>query len=256
MNRSWLITCNYFTQFDVENLLLIPSRYTIIGLEGVHELTNVHAHFHAFVYFKDAKTLSAVQRYFERAPHLDSVKDPSSAIDYCKGYKNSQLKEPQCGPNIYYEFGIPPEFKVAKQHLLSQLMSDVKEGATLIQLYEKYPSFMFHHSTKVVAYINTIQPDVETKFYHLKPIADAISEVNDTFPDSKIAWVTDLSQLQAYSEYDTVVYECDYHDRLHDLWVRKVPITYKFGYQLITVKTSRFIIVNQFRQFYPLYIDI
>ena len=76
---------------------------------------------------------------------------------------------------------------------------------------------------------------------------------NDNKINDSIAYVTELQQLESYNNYDIIIYEPDYYDKIHNIWPRGMPISYKYGYECKVVNVSVFIIVTNNPQMYPLY---
>nr|WAE43225.1 MAG: replication associated protein [Cressdnaviricota sp.] len=255
--RSFTLTLNYYDEYDLlemEKMLeeTLPTYY-IWGIEGSPYCECHHPHIHLFVHFKCQRWASSIMSYFTKKHHHEAVKSISDMIAYCKGYEKGKLKCDR--ENEWFEDGIVPSN--GKNVTSEKVIIAIKEGKTLKELYDIFPSYMIHHAQKVKDYMNAIRDTEECKFYVIKPISDAITEIHDNFHIlDKPAIVTDLKQLEAYSEYTDVVFYAEYFDRLYNLWPRGVPITYQCGYKCNVVKCKRFIIVTDTPRLYPLYKNI
>jgi len=148
--------------------------------------------------------------------------------------------------NEQYEFGEKPKQGFASWELIEQAMKDPKSNPRLYVQYKKhYESICESYNEKK-----------KTRFFVIDPVFDPITECYDYFgwdESDKLAVVTDLSQLQAYDEYDHIIYYVDFFDRLHSLWSRGVPITYKYGYEIKKVNCYTLVIVTSTPGLYPHY---
>lgn len=252
-SKNWTVTINYYDEVDIEDLedALADAQYSCFSIEG-YGCSQHHMHIHVYLHYTNARTFTTIKNKFTKQHHIEVVKDPPSMIKYCMGYKDGHLKCDQC-EIIFFESGDKPA-ENGKNKSGDQVIQAINDGMTIDELRIKYPSYILHHEPKVKAYIDAIKPKVRTEFCVINPIDDAITEIYEALPNlPNVAVVTELQQLEAYPNYDTVIYYTDYFDKLHELWPRGVPITYKYGYQIKTVKCSTFIIVTNDLHRYPLY---
>lgn len=216
----------------------------------------------------------------KKADDQDSDRfSPFNMMMYCKGYESCPLGGIGNGPddcsssshhpvhthlhmksgkeNEYYSWGDEPILPGqaggnAKAGNSTKVMNAIKEGKSYAELEELFPSFMMYHGDKVRKWLSD-HKKVKTNFFwyeadktHGKKddqiYDEVISECVSRFGDDGLAVVTDLTELEAYPEYKTVLYLPDDYDRKMLLWPKGVPITYKLGYRIVTVKPENFVI--------------
>ena len=98
-SRGYCYTLNNYSEEEVQRLRNLEAVYHVFGEEVGESGT---PHLQGFLYFKNAKTLSAVKKLVPRA-HLESMRGtPEQASDYCK--KDGR----------YTEFGKLPMSQAAK----------------------------------------------------------------------------------------------------------------------------------------------
>lgn len=232
---AYVFTINNYTFDDI--LLVFDcgnQRYLCFGFEVGDQGT---PHMQGYVYFVNETSFNSVRKQIPRA-----------RIDVAKGTVEQNIKYTSKDGD-WYEFGKKPQQGKATWNQIEQVMQDPISNPRLYAQYKKY-----YRDMKQV-----IEKKKDTKFYVIDPINDAIGECYDYFDWSdsdKIAVVTDLNQLEAYDEYEHVIYYCDHLDRLQLLWPRKVPITYKYGYEIRKVNCSTLIIVTETPGLYTLYKNI
>lgn len=240
-SRGWTITMNYFDESDIKDLADYIGRvnydYYIFGFEGIHDASEVHPHIHFYIHFHNARTIRSIKKAFGKSHHIESVKDPSAMISYCKGYQGGKLKEPQCGENDWFEDGIPISNGV--QTKSQEVVSAIQKGASLSKLYNEFPSYMIHHADKVAKYMVTLDKYVPPKFY----VVDSIELAIKTFTDFVI--ISDFSDLQLYElkQLDTVIYSGYVLDSLF-LYPYGMPITYNHGYIKKYLRCKNFVVVS------------
>lgn len=103
----------------------------------------------------------------------------------------------------------------------------------------------------------------QTKFYVQKTSIDPIGDAAEYFQwgadvdtDNRIAVVTNLNQLEAYTNYEIVLFICEDYEYIQKLWPRGVPISYKYGYEVRVIRPKALIIVTNHPDFYLSYKDI
>lgn len=234
-NRGYCFTIN---NYDYEDMFLAAGfcemqhwvTYMVVGFE-VGE--NGTSHMQGYVHFSDGKTMKQVLEWMPRA-HLE--------IPRATGDKFSKRYEYCMKDDDYWEFGERPK-ETGVTNKTNLVVEAIHEGKTYEQLMEIFPSYMIHHGPKVKAYIEQRRPRDKMSFFITNDDDD-----NDDLPvstnDNIVAIVTELSQLEAYSRYDTVIFYANVFDKLYNLWPKGVPVTYKYGYQLKTVNCKNFIIAT------------
>lgn len=259
---------NNFTEEDdedIQNLISLPNvDFYAFAYEGVFN-DKYQPHIHGMVHFKNQVSIS-LSRYFRRQPHTAVVKDPEAYMLYIAGYEKGELKVPEDGPNVVITEGELPVNGKHKVNPTNLVMTALQEGHIYDELREMFPSYMLFHGAKVKQWIEESKGKLPTRFYVINPIHDAITEVTEYFQlaededipegDPKMAVVTDMTQLEAFINYDYVLFYAEYHDKLQDLWPRGVPITYKYGFQQKVVKCRYFVIITNDVKKYPLYKNI
>lgn len=245
-SRGYCFTINNWDDDDLTDLLLLTDidwlTYLIIGFEVAATGTN---HLQGYMHFTDAKSFNQIKRMFPKA-HLEIPK--AKGESYSRRWKYC-MKE-----GDYWEYGVPPKDGGHKVNM-STVVQAINDGLSYQQLLDEYPTMCLMHKEKILRFIADRQKTPMTKFYVIDPVADAITEIIEHFDcdTNKMAVVTDLSQLQVYNDYNMVVYFSDYYDKIHSLWPRGVPITYKYGYDLRVVKVERMVIVTSLPGLYAPY---
>lgn len=245
--RSWEIEINNFDEVDIEEIFNQTEicDYSIVGFEGCDPLSEYHPHIHCFMHYPNPISKSGLLKRFTRKPHVDLVRSPQRYVDYCKGYEDGVLKEPLVGENIYFESGIPPISGINKKHNSEFVMKGIKEGKSLVELRDLYPMYMMHHESKVSAFIDKTRNIPPIQFYYINPISDVITEVQEIFGNKfEYVFVTELDELEAYDNYDVVVFMSEMFRPIHALWPRGCKLTYKYGYQVKQIRCSKFVYVR------------
>jgi len=102
-------------------------KYYVMGMETCP--TTNKKHIQGYIYYKDARTFSAVKKDFPTS-HIEArlaESTPQQAADYCK-------KEKQ-----YEERGVLPVDKRGKVNEWKDIVEDIQGGMNLQELTEKYP---------------------------------------------------------------------------------------------------------------------
>jgi len=250
-SRGYCYVVNNYTDLDIAQLMeLWEDRfvtYIVIAFEIAP--TTGTPHIQGYMHFEHGKTMRTV---CDRVPRISLQEAKAEGENYDRRYTYC-FKD-----HDYIEYGERPHNGVNTSS--KKVIAAIEEGKTYKELVELFPSYMIHHGPKVKRYLherkNSQVSTSKTKFYVICPVSDAITEVYEHFDihsDDKVAVVTSLDQLEAYDEYLTVIYYCDYYERVQSLWPRGVPITYKYGYEIKKVLCQRFIIVTETPKLYPLY---
>lgn len=235
-SRAWTFTINNYTDDDmgrVGHLGTDYAEYLIVGFEIGKEST---PHMQGYVYFKNARTLESMKKYLPRA-HLEEAKgSPQQNYDYCSK------------DDDYVEYGKMPEQGRMSWDKMLNIYNDPKSKPHLYCQYRKTVEEILQRDLK--------QKRRTTKFYKITREDDPITAVYEYFDwdtTAKLAVVTDLRELEAYVDYDYVIYFAEYYDVKHSLWPRGVPITYFRGYETKIVDCDKFIVVTTSPDLYKLY---
>lgn len=79
--RGWLFTLNNYTEQEEKHVQSIDAIYLVYGREVGEQGT---PHLQGYVYFKNAKTMSAAKRLISSRAHLDKPRGtPQQCCDYC-----------------------------------------------------------------------------------------------------------------------------------------------------------------------------
>lgn len=250
-SNNWCYTANNYT----DNLFIIlyglteddnnpQATYNVMGFEVGEQGT---PHIQGYVHFKNPKSFNTVNNLcHNRVYWAPMISNPTAASDYCK--KDGD----------YLELGSLP-LSAGKGHQIktADIISEIKAGASYTELLDKYPTFCFHNEKKVKSAIASHKANqkVQTKFYIIDD-DDPITQVHDLFKDDiKLAVIYELSDIEDYDDYDTVLWKTDFYERKHNDWPRGVPITYRYGYEIKRITCKSFIISSPHVSLYerPLY---
>jgi len=120
-------------------------RYLIFQLEMGEEGT---IHYQGYVAFRNARTISAVSRYFPRA-HIEIARGTEEqCIAYCTK-EDTRLEEPE-------EYGV--RAAQGKRTDLDDICAMVKEGKTKLEMFEAHPSTFTRYVSNVERVIEIVRP--------------------------------------------------------------------------------------------------
>ena len=257
--RGYVMTINNWTASDLTIVeSFIASKYVTYLVMGFEVGENGTEHIQAYMHFTEGRTKKWVHEYWPRAALLDPRAEGDKFANrylYCMKYDDKRKTNGlfEVDPDGFYiEFGDrpnPPKDKQPKKSISLQIMERIQEGATMADLTLEFPGYMLQNHSKVKDMHDRLKKDPDrTKFYYLTPLNDALTEIIEYFgPDTvssmKIAAVEQLAELEAYDEYDTVIWFNDYPEQTVRLYPRGIPILYKHGYIYKKVKCKRFIVV-------------
>lgn len=225
-SRSYCFTINHYDDDDLADLILLAdqSRYMIIGFEqGEKEET---PHIQGYVYFENQRYFKSLSKLIPRAYIATAKGNPKQNYDYCTKEGN------------FYEHGELPISGRLTYDKMKEIMKDPESNPFLYQQYRKTYEAIQQHIKK--------KDESQIRFF-IHEGFDPITTIFDYFDwngTDKVAVVHELWQLEAYNEYDHVVYYADFWDKSHDLWARGMPICYKNGYEVKIVKPKTFVIVS------------
>lgn len=127
-SRDWCFTVNNYSDVDTQICyeLSVVSNYLIYGKEVASTGTK---HLQGYIYFKDAKSFSKVQKLLPKGTHIEKAKGtPKQASDYCK-------KE-----GDYVEYGELPQ-PSGKRNDLEQIKHLVNNGGRMVDVIDVATSY-------------------------------------------------------------------------------------------------------------------
>jgi len=234
--RGYTFTINNYTCDDIDQYIdeatSDSTQYSICGFEVGDKGT---PHMQCYIYYKNAIHFDSFKKRFPRAHILSSRGTPQQNYEYCS--KDGD----------YMETGELPHKGRATWDKIQEVYENPKDNPHLFNQYRK-------------TYEEIKQRDIReqkktTHFYVIDPVHDAITEIFDYFDWSdkdSIAVVDSLDKLEAYPNYDHVIY-FTLPDLSHQLWARGMPITYKYGYQTKVIKPDTLVIVTSNLKAYKYY---
>lgn len=237
-SRGWCFTINNYRFSDIQAVVDLPYSYIVFGFEIGQ---NGIPHIQGYCYTENAISLLSISKLLKRAHIEKAGGTPQQNYDYC-------TKEGE-----FYEFGEMPQ--QGKRTDLDKLVADIKEGATLKQIEERYPKHYMMYKNKIVDMIRPLKK--ETKYYVIKKgdsKNETIQIIHQYFGElDNVAVVFSLNDLIDYDDYDNVILFPDEHEDKHDLYPIGYPLTIKYGYQRIKISIDNLIIVTETPKFYPQY---
>lgn len=146
-SRSWIVTIENpnnkgYTDDIIKKKcdLFFPVYYCYareIGDKGT-------PHIHIYIRTKGGTRFSTMQRRFPKA-HLDVAQGtPQECRDYIRkeGEKYADKKHTSV-PGSFYEFGELPKAVDTRSCSMEDMLSDIKDGMSLLELVDKYPKYAF-----------------------------------------------------------------------------------------------------------------
>lgn len=240
-SHNWCYTANNYTpKLMVQLMDLYEEKYVDYHIMGFEIGTTTHTpHIQGYFHCKDAKQLVSLKHKFPTI-HYEAMGGTSlQASDYCKkdGY--------------YFEYGKLP--KDGKSKTTELVVEALRSGKTIEEMEELFPSFCLYHRSKLEAwYMQQEQKKVYETEYYVTDDQDPITAVLDALTNTphELAVVTELSEINAYKKYDTVLLITGILEKKHLLYPRGVPITYKYGYETRIIKCKRLIISTPYHAEY------
>lgn len=260
-HHAYNITLNYYDEQDTTDMVNFTDQcdYFVYGLEGCDKH---HQHIHFSFHLKYAKTATSILKNFSKHHHIEVTKSIEHMHQYCLGYEWDKITQTytikceHCGENPYLTDGKLPQNGKHKGTSKSDLvMTAIKEGKTMEELKELFPSFMMFHGSKVKQWINDKiqEPVTDTKYYLIneKMRYHIHKYATQTWGHEKtICMIGDLSHINHYDNIppkDRVVildmpsFSLPYG---YKMWPFGSPIFYKYGYETKTVSAAIFIILT------------
>ncbi|ALE29606.1 replication associated protein [Lake Sarah-associated circular virus-10] len=131
-SRDWCFTLNNYTEeeYDViHSLSLSQYKYIVVGKEVGESGTN---HLQGYIYFVNAKSMSAVKKMISKRCHLESAKgSPLQAATYCKKDNND-----------YYENGELPVIQGKRTDLdeIRDILKQTNKMSDVVMVAKSYQS--------------------------------------------------------------------------------------------------------------------
>lgn len=180
-SRGWCYTINNYNDEDPKTVYLELTKQIKYFVEGKEVGANGTPHKQGFIYFINAKTMSAVKKikYFQRA-HLEAMKGtPTQAADYCK--KDGDFQE----------FGEVPAHKSVNSWF--EIKHRCQEGITWNALLEEFPEEAIRYSSGMRQYWETFRPKHEyTLPEPRRPFQQFILDyIQQPIHDRQIMWIYD-----------------------------------------------------------------
>jgi len=157
-------------------------KYYIIGKEICP--TTMKEHLQIYIYWKDARTFTAVKKEYPMA-HIEPAKGtPDQASDYCKKEGN------------YFEGGVLPVDKRGKVNEWKDIVVDIQSGISLEDLTLKYPEASIRYNQGIKGMYELHRPkhkfnilEKYGKYNHIQQ--DIIKYVEAPTHDREIFWIYD-----------------------------------------------------------------
>lgn len=167
-SRAWCFTINNFTEADQQQVDALKYVYLVYSYEEGEETHTKHIQ--GYVYFKDAKTMSATKKLLKRA-HLEIaggeaiysrvyVIGPWSGIDKRTGLPKSKPYNPN-----YKELGVMP--KQGKRNDLAEVKKELKENPKMRHIVDTARSFQSIRMAEVYLKYKETERSFKPKVYWL-----------------------------------------------------------------------------------------
>lgn len=225
--RSYCFTMNNPLYITLIHLLRENFKYLIIGFENAP--TTGTPHVQGYIQYWDPKTFKSIKAVMPMS-HIEVAKGtPQQNIAYCSK------------DGVWFEYGVKPTSggKVTYDQV-EAAFQDPENHMTIVRQYGK--------AYEQVKQTRIAQSVVNTKYYTLNPVMDAITEILEHIPDANLIIVESISELNDYDDEDftdkTVVLLHPMMDQKIPLYPRGVPIKYKHGYMSHTCKPKHLIVVS------------
>lgn len=209
-SRCWCFTINNDTFEDLKSLIDSSFAYLIFGFEQGKKGTH---HIQGYIYFTSARSQQSMKKLMPRA-HLEvSRGTPDQNEDYCS-------KE-----GDYYEFGEKPSQGKATFDKIEEAMKNPRENFQLFHQYRK----------AYAEYKNMEKKDHD-------PTLLALSEKRK-FEYCKSSDKSVCMYPSVYDGEDVHILpftECELNKMM--MWLNKIPIKYKVGYEVKTYNPEIIII--------------
>lgn len=184
---DFMITQNNYTDEEYDAVLKLLSegiqsdkiRYYAIGKEVGKKCGTPH--FHLYIYYKNARTFSALKKQYPKA-NIGARYETSTfaqAADYAKKDGN------------YVEDGKLP--CTSSVNLWDSVKKDITEGIAWRDLCEKYPEYAIKYAGGLRSYFNELSPKFQYELpQDRRPFQKQLLELADEEPnDRQVLWIFD-----------------------------------------------------------------
>lgn len=230
------------TDDDIAELILLgeDTQYLVGGFEVCPKTGTPHVQ--CYCYFKNTRSGNRFSEYFTKKHHIEKAKgSPEQNRDYC--FKINQDSSIEPNSDVYEVGSLPVMGKITMAHLQEAMMNP-KGNIQVFHTYRKTYDELLNIDRKSSRTTTNFFVVGENSFADESFVAK-ISDYLD-IPDTEVAIVTDLSELELYNSYNTIVLThlsiLD-HQRMK-LWFRGMPIYYNYGYLKKIICPDNFVVVS------------
>lgn len=195
-----------FTHFDdhihIPNIIHDSIRYLVMGRETCPKTKKQH--FQCYVYFRDAKTISAAGKFFKKhwgkQPHMEPIKGTFlQNYDYCTKDKD------------FYQYGNPPQQGHRKD--LDELKDNILSGETSVEKIILEQPHYYHQYGRTLDKIEDLKlrkcyrkTFTEGIWYYGKTGCGKSMKAFENFsPDTHYIYPYDNGWCDAYKQQETVI---------------------------------------------------
>lgn len=254
--------------------------YYVFGIETCPETNRTHLQ--VYIHLIGAKSFKNINKFFDNRAFISEAIAKGNLTPrrwlYCmKGdqSKSEWLKLAELGPNFglnakFEEYGVKPAVGKTKIDT-SMIMDSIKNGASLADMEQAYPSFMLHHRKKVDDTLRVLSTakTVDISYEYLAYIdlkildkSDVISHPTEliriVYPDRNIITISNMDELRGHpgSEYDIIFFLQEGFDfestfSLYEISHKIKPLVYRYGYETRRVVCNKFIVRQRNKQSVP-----
>lgn len=196
--RGWCFTHNNYTEEEYDKWKTIECVYLVIGREVGEQGT---PHLQGYVYFENAKTLSACKALIADGVHWENTKGtPKEASDYCK--KDGDV----------FEKGTLP--KSGKRNDIAAIRALVREGKTMNEIIDECPGYQAMKCAELMRkYLPPPAREAPEVLWYWGPTGTG--KTRTAIEENPGAWISgrDLKWWNGYDGQKTVIiddYRCDF----------------------------------------------
>lgn len=182
--RGYCLTINNYTEIEYENIIKkLDEEYEknsvvhyVVGREVGQSGT---PHLQMFLYYKNARTFTAMKKQYKTA-HIEEMKGtPKEASDYCKEDGDFVTK------------GDCPDHKSV--NLWNEIKDTIKQGIAWKDLIDKYPEYAVKYLTGLRNFYNELSPPfVYTLPENVRPFQQKLLDLSNEEPhDRQVFWLYD-----------------------------------------------------------------
>lgn len=213
-SRSFTFTINNYDDDDIidsmELFSVYDASYLIMGFEQGEEET---PHIQAYVYFNEKKSRKQLSKVISRA-HIEIAKgNPQQNYDYCS--KDAQ----------FMEFGILPV--KGKRTDILDMHNDIKQGKSVQEIADKYPSNFYRYSGSIEKAYNIIKKEND-RCQVIYTTEDPYRLIED--PSDVLILDTSSYNLSNFAGEKVIVYTFNPHIDIVKRFCYNIPLVIKRGY--------------------------